>query len=421
MGGPPHASGVLVADGAMGTVLESWGVEFERAGPMWSSSVLLSDEALVQRVHQAYVDAGCDVLLTCTYQMYGEGCAASEVSMTELVDRAVRTARRTMPARKEAIPTTKAPVEAATLKAGRMIDAVGVFSPAISSAGGDATERTILLAGSLGPYGCSLPNGQEYRGDYDVDDSLIEAFHGGRLEAFTEQLGEETHLKVDFLLFETFPRLDEALGIIAWMQRRVSFRAVPVCFSFVAAAIKSFFPEDGDNSALEEWWRSATASAHLPDGNTFESVLYALQKCHPFPLAGIGCNCAGPLEVGLVASAMLNRKRCTEKEPALALLLSPNSGETYKDGQWYHTPQALRTADTKGSSSSSSSTRSSSLLELQRKLAQGGGDVCTCVQFIMQLLQQRPAANDWLFKVVVFGTCYRSTPEDTAALKAMCC
>ncbi|RNF25610.1 homocysteine S-methyltransferase [Trypanosoma conorhini] len=396
--------GVLVKDGAMGTLLESWGVEYDKLGTMWSSSVLLSDKSLVERVHQAYVGAGCDVLLTCTYQMHEEGCAASNVTMSELVDRAVQAARHCMPLRWQEDATEE---PAADENRASLTD---VFASALFTVQGGGQDRVVLLAGSLGPYGSSLPGGKEYSGDYSMHDAVINTFHARRLEAFLGQVGEKRVLKVDFLLLETFPRLDEALGILDFVHQHESLRAVPVCFSFVAAPVELPPPGTAGDRELDEWWDAATSAVRLMDGNTFVGALAALRQNRGMALAGVGCNCAAPLEVSLVASALLQTKR-QETEAPLVLLLYPNSGEMFAEGQWRKSPQRRRTPEVE----------TPLLRDLQQRLAHGAGNAKTCASFVLQLLQQRPEATDWLFEVVICGACCRSTPEDISAIKQAVC
>ena len=57
------ATGVLVADGAMGTVLHAAGYPLDRALP----ELNLSDPALVRRIHDSYLASGVELLQTNTF------------------------------------------------------------------------------------------------------------------------------------------------------------------------------------------------------------------------------------------------------------------------------------------------------------------------------------------------------------------
>ena len=54
---------VLVADGAMGTMLQDAGLPMGMPGEAW----LLEQPDAVAGVHRAYIEAGSDLILTCTF------------------------------------------------------------------------------------------------------------------------------------------------------------------------------------------------------------------------------------------------------------------------------------------------------------------------------------------------------------------
>jgi methionine synthase I (cobalamin-dependent)/5,10-methylenetetrahydrofolate reductase len=77
------AEGVLVGDGAMGTVLHAAGNPLDRALP----ELNLSDPALVRRIHDAYLAAGVDLVQTNTFgasplrlEVHGLGDRAAEIN-----------------------------------------------------------------------------------------------------------------------------------------------------------------------------------------------------------------------------------------------------------------------------------------------------------------------------------------------------
>lgn len=78
--GPP-----LVADGAMGTMLQAQGLPAGRPGEAW---VLERPEA-VAKVHQAYLDAGARLILTCTF-----GGTRARLERAGLADRVAEVNRR---------------------------------------------------------------------------------------------------------------------------------------------------------------------------------------------------------------------------------------------------------------------------------------------------------------------------------------
>ena len=59
-----HSGRVLLMDGAMGTELQRAGLKPGECGEMWN----ITHPERVRAIHQAYVDAGAEVLLTNTFQ-----------------------------------------------------------------------------------------------------------------------------------------------------------------------------------------------------------------------------------------------------------------------------------------------------------------------------------------------------------------
>ena len=62
---------------------------------------------------------------------------------------------------------------------------------------------TLLVAGSVGPYGAMLADGSEYRGDYDPGPTALRDLHAPRIEALLDA-------GVDLLAIETIPTVREA-------------------------------------------------------------------------------------------------------------------------------------------------------------------------------------------------------------------
>ncbi len=91
---------VLVFDGAMGTSLQSENPSIDDFGGAalegWMDGLVLHAPAIVERVHRSFLDAGCDVIETCTFQStrprleeWGQGDATRDLNLA-----AARMARR---------------------------------------------------------------------------------------------------------------------------------------------------------------------------------------------------------------------------------------------------------------------------------------------------------------------------------------
>jgi homocysteine S-methyltransferase len=147
------ATGVLVADGAMGTVLHAAGYPLDRALP----ELNVSDPALVRRIHDSYLASGVDMVQTNTF-----GAGPLRLEAHGLADRTGQ-------------------VNAAGVRVARQAAA--------------AAGRSVLVAGSVGP---AVTVQQRRR----VSAADREAALRAQVQALVEA-------GVDLLVLETFGYLDE--------------------------------------------------------------------------------------------------------------------------------------------------------------------------------------------------------------------
>ncbi len=159
-----------VLDGAMATELEQRGCNI--SGPLWSAHALRNSPACVSAVHESYLEAGADCLLTSSYQISFEGFGELGI-----------------------------PPEAVT---DSLRESVRLAELACEHYPG----RHILIAASLGAYGAALHNGAEYHGIYECTHDDLVRFHARRLEALQTT-------NADLIAFETIPSLQEAQAIVA--------------------------------------------------------------------------------------------------------------------------------------------------------------------------------------------------------------
>ena len=77
------AGGVLVIDGGMGTELQRRGVPMDEV--VWSGAAVLSNPDVVRTVHEDYIRAGADVIITNTFgstrQMLGGAGLGAQVEL----------------------------------------------------------------------------------------------------------------------------------------------------------------------------------------------------------------------------------------------------------------------------------------------------------------------------------------------------
>ena len=158
---------VLVADGAMGSML------FDAAGPQRSFELNLTQAEAVFRVHQAYIEAGAQIIETNTF-----GANRSKLAPLGLTERVVAINHRGVKIAREAR---------------------------------EAASREVLIAGSIGPLG--------------IGPGVSEPPREEILEIYREQALALEERGVDLFILETFANLDVLLTAIDAIR---SFSALPI-------------------------------------------------------------------------------------------------------------------------------------------------------------------------------------------------
>mgnify|MGYP002783562631 CR=1 FL=1 len=245
----------MVLDGGLATELARRG--FDIGGELWSARLLADAPEAIQAVHRAYFEAGADVAITASYQASFEGFAARGFSRSDterLLQRSVSLARA---AREE------------------LAESEG------------AAARTRWVAASVGPYGATLHDGSEYRGDDGLSEDALVAFHQPRVDAL---LGAGP----DLLACETLPSLREARAILRVLN------AYPKARAWV-----SFTCRDGSSTcagdAIAECARTLDAAPQV---------------------VAMGINCVDP---ALVTSLVRTMAAVSDKP----IVVYPNSGEVW--------------------------------------------------------------------------------------------
>jgi homocysteine S-methyltransferase len=202
----PAAGAIVVLDGGLATELSARGHEL--SDRLWSARVLIADPGAIEAVHLDYFRAGAQVATTASYQASVEGFASVGVDRADalgLIRRSVELARR---ARDRYRAET-------------------------------GSDRVLLVAGSVGPYGAMLADGSEYRGDYHPGAAVFADFHRPRIDALVDA-------GADLLAFETIPTVREAEVLVrllddvatsAWLSYSCRDEATTSAGEPIAAAI----------------------------------------------------------------------------------------------------------------------------------------------------------------------------------------
>jgi homocysteine S-methyltransferase len=291
----PPLPPLILLDGGLGTTLaDRYNCVFDESTPLWSSHLLLSEAGrdTLSDVQKSFARCGADVILSATYQASYEGFERSgvrdEKNAARLMRGAVAIARESFEGRKD----------------GR-------------------------VALGLGAYGATMSPGQEYSGRYDGAHDGVEAlreWHLRRMGAFMPGFGEEGEEKereacwesIDFVAFETLPRVDEVAAVREVMD----------------------FVNDLVGGKEKGFWTSCVFPGEgnvLPDGSSVRQVVHAMlgERKWARPL-GVGINCTrvGKVE-GLVVEfereigEMIARGEMEGNWPSLVLYPDGTRGEVY--------------------------------------------------------------------------------------------
>jgi homocysteine S-methyltransferase len=246
--------GFVVLDGAMATELESRGADLNHT--LWSAKLLKENPALIKQVHYDYLIAGADVITTASYQASFEGFASNGYTADEAIELMKLSVQLAFDAREEAMKVLP-------------------------------QKQKPIIAASVGPYGASLADGSEYRGNYGISIADLKSFHRKRMKVLIET-------GADILACETIPCLDEA---IALKELLTEFPGVQAWISF-----------------------SCKDESHLSSGELFADAAQLLAQSAA--VIAVGVNCTAPQYItSLVKTAALN----TDKY----ILVYPNKGEVY--------------------------------------------------------------------------------------------
>ena len=165
----------LIIDGALGTELERRGCSLD--DPLWSARLLADNPGIIEAVHNDYLYAGADCLITASYQATFQGLA--RIGYTPEQARAL--------------------IRSAVILAKNTVDAFW-DDPA-----NRVNRLKPLVAASVGPYGAFLANGSEYTGVYGINEDDLVDFHKERLETLVSA-------GPDILACETLPCFNRGPG-----------------------------------------------------------------------------------------------------------------------------------------------------------------------------------------------------------------
>lgn len=243
----------LILDGAMSSELERQGVD--TANKLWTATALIDNLSAVYNVHMNYFKAGAQLTITDTYQANVQAFQKAGYS------------------KEEALSFIANGVKIAKQARDDFENKTGIHN---------------FVAGTVGPYGAYLADGNEYRGDYELTTEEYLAFHLPRLKTLLTN-------EPDCIAIETQPKLTETAALLDYLQKAVP--TMPVYISFTLHDAQT-----------------------ISDGT---SIAEAVKKVDSYPqVFAIGINCISPQ---IVTSALDEIGKFTNKP----LVVYPNQGAAY--------------------------------------------------------------------------------------------
>jgi len=150
---------VIKLDGGLSTALENNGNKLTTS--LWTGELIRTNPAQITKAHLDFINAGAQIIITSSYQLSYTGCGARGWSEDE---------------------TNQALIASTLLAKNAVIE----------------SGKSVKLAASVGPYGASLADGSEYKGNYGVSKQVLKDFHAKRLEILIST-------SPDYLALETMP------------------------------------------------------------------------------------------------------------------------------------------------------------------------------------------------------------------------
>ena len=244
----------LILDGGLSNVLEGFGCDLNN--DLWSAQLLIDQPELIIKAHLAYLRSGAQCITTSSYQASVEGFIKVGLSSEEAENLMLKSISLAEAAREQYLKET-------------------------------STNKKIYIAVSLGPYGATLADGSEYRGNYSISEQDLKDFHFQKIQL----LGKT---KANFFGFETIPSLME----VKVLAQLLADSTIPSWVSF-----------------------SCKVELHLNDGNRISKAAELL--ANTASVFAVGVNCTAPKYISAIIDQLKNAA------PKKKIIVYPNSGEVY--------------------------------------------------------------------------------------------
>lgn len=323
---PKNDHDILILDGGVSTFLEQLQIQnshnnnnnsgfgFFQYRSLWSSSLLLNEKGQhdIKLAHEAFYNAGCDIISTVTYQLSHYHCTRTHPHNKQDHDSVEKRGDEVI------LNFTKEDIDE-LLKLGiQLANEVRMERRIkLQETTGTSSNRDSYVVVSLGCFGACLADGSEYRGNYGRTLQELIAFHEIRFQTIMKLLQSDNYnLRVDGIAFETVPCSLEVTAIIhvlkSWKGEQIRING------------------DSYDDQVAIWISLACKNGSmLNDGTLLSTVLDKIESLDDDELIhGIGINCCDIQHVQSLTSILANHQLQSQHNKR-AIIFYPNSGETW--------------------------------------------------------------------------------------------
>ncbi|WWC68107.1 uncharacterized protein I206_102028 [Kwoniella pini CBS 10737] len=320
---------IQILDGGMGTTLEALGHSVN--SELWGSELLYTNPKIMANIHEKYVQAGADLVETCTYQLTSENLTNYLNSNESSSDD----------------PTTSDEL---------FYKSIDLVDCAFKKNNINSINQGVVF--SCGPFGSTLKPGAEYSGIYpfpfgpisnqqnsfNKEDKLLEKqsiellskFHFEKLLKIA--LNKEIWKKIKWIGFETIPLIYE-------------IKSIRLAIGKLNKILKNKYKEEKEeqNWFLKKFWiTSPFPNSNFPqidlNGNhitikelinnlidyNYNNEIETENDEYPIP-NGIGINCTNPSYLFELSKQFTNilKEKNEIKQNSISFILYPDGGQIY--------------------------------------------------------------------------------------------
>ncbi|KAK6903551.1 hypothetical protein I203_107056 [Kwoniella mangroviensis CBS 8507] len=327
---------IQILDGGMGTTLESIGHSV--SSDLWGSELLYTNPSAMQSIHKGYVEAGADLVETCTYQL-------TPTDLQKYLSSSSEEHKERSSSSSSIIRSSVNLVHDSFRDKPGVVFSCGPYGSTLKP----GAEYSGIYPPPYGPNQSSDPKGNTYKFNYFSNTEEGKAqeenaihhltqFHLDKLICLLDDDDQgEVWKKINWIAFETIPLMYE-------------IKAIRRCMKTLNEIARNKYTDghsryDGGDGTEKQWHRkkfwitcpfpNGQHPQLTPEGKTIsiDTILHILLDPHEDEEIpdGIGINCTNPLYVPQLSSQFTKqlKKIRMSKYELPVFVLYPDGGQVY--------------------------------------------------------------------------------------------